>query len=364
MSANPNPVLLPVGSSYGTTTISWSAFGHSTVAIHMGSATGTLFTQGGTTGSATTGNWVTNGMVFVLVDASTNATIDSLTVNTATASLSASPNPALIPYGASGGATTISLNAPGDSNVQLHQGSTSGAVVFSGGPTGGVSLNNVANGTTFYLMDVASGNTLQTLTVSASMASLTASPNPIIAPMNGTSGSTTLSYNALSDSNVNLFLGSPSGTKVASGGPTNSVTVTASNGATYYLVDGNTGNTLQELTVSVQNPSLTASPNPIMVSPGVTSGSTTLSFNAPGYTNAQVHMGSASGTVLFTGGPTGSSISSGSVTNGTTIYLVDANSGTTLQTLVLNVTQTPYASSQDFIWLGPQVIAIENGNGH
>lgn len=84
----------------------------------------------------------------------------------------------------------------------------------------------------------------------------------------------------------------------------------------------------------------------------------------PGYTNAQVHVGSAAGTVLFTGGPTGSNISSGSVTDGTTIYLVDGNSGTTLQTLLLNVTQTPYAFSQDFIWLGRQVIAIENGNGH
>lgn len=101
-----------------------------------------------------------------------------------------------------------------------------------------------------------------------------------------------------------------------------------------------------------------------MVSPGVTSGSTALSFNAPGYTNAQIHVGSATGTVLFTGGPTGSNINSGSVANGTTVYLVDGNSGTTLQTLVLDVNQTPFASSQDFIRLGSQVIAIENGNGH
>jgi hypothetical protein len=47
---------------------------------HLVSAIGPLFAEGGSTGSAQTGEWVSNGMVFVLVDASTRAALATTTV--------------------------------------------------------------------------------------------------------------------------------------------------------------------------------------------------------------------------------------------------------------------------------------------
>jgi len=38
------------------------------VQVRVGSPDGTLFAEGGSTGYATTGNWVTNGMLFYLQD--------------------------------------------------------------------------------------------------------------------------------------------------------------------------------------------------------------------------------------------------------------------------------------------------------
>jgi hypothetical protein len=62
-----NPI--PNTAGVGTTTLTWAA--PSTVQyveIRIGSPNGPLFTVGTTSGSATTGNWVTDGMIFYLQD--------------------------------------------------------------------------------------------------------------------------------------------------------------------------------------------------------------------------------------------------------------------------------------------------------
>ena len=69
--ANPNPSRSAPGQTSGTTRISWQAVGVSAVQIRVGSPTGTPMTGlEGLTGSAITGNWVTNGVTFYLQDAS------------------------------------------------------------------------------------------------------------------------------------------------------------------------------------------------------------------------------------------------------------------------------------------------------
>ena len=52
----------------GATTITWSAPQATRVELHVGSPTGTLFASGGSSGSAPTGPWVTDGMTFYLQD--------------------------------------------------------------------------------------------------------------------------------------------------------------------------------------------------------------------------------------------------------------------------------------------------------
>jgi len=65
IAASPNPA---VQSSNGdaTTTISWTASGQTWVEVHIGSPNGPLFTSSLGPGSATTGPWVSSGMMFYL----------------------------------------------------------------------------------------------------------------------------------------------------------------------------------------------------------------------------------------------------------------------------------------------------------
>ena len=57
-----------MGFGVAATTLQWNAPAGSTVQIRVGNPAGTLFAEGGSTGTATTGNWVTNGMLFYLQD--------------------------------------------------------------------------------------------------------------------------------------------------------------------------------------------------------------------------------------------------------------------------------------------------------
>jgi len=77
--ANPNPITLAPGATLGKTTLYWNAPGYSQMVIQVGSTrtnmTGTL----GSSGSADTGTWITNGMPFYLVDKVSGRTVAALT---------------------------------------------------------------------------------------------------------------------------------------------------------------------------------------------------------------------------------------------------------------------------------------------
>lgn len=87
-SANPNPIPAH-GATYGMTTLSWSAPSASSVQVRVGAPDGPLFAETGPSGSQATGNWVTNGMIFYLQDASNgNLLIPQYTLATLTVYLS------------------------------------------------------------------------------------------------------------------------------------------------------------------------------------------------------------------------------------------------------------------------------------
>jgi hypothetical protein len=83
--ANPDPILSG-GTGVGVTTLSWNAPTHCLggsycqVWITAVGGGGILFTQGGTTGAAETGDWVGNGAKFILYDSSTSTTLATVTV--------------------------------------------------------------------------------------------------------------------------------------------------------------------------------------------------------------------------------------------------------------------------------------------
>ncbi|MGH9585135.1 MAG: hypothetical protein ACRD4O_19625, partial [Bryobacteraceae bacterium] len=130
LAANPNPMLVPQGSSVGQTTLSWMAPGHSSISIFQGSVGGPLVTTSTSAfGSFTTPASVADGTTFVLVDpANPSATLAQVTahVQSTGGTLTASPNPVSIVSGSPYGQTTLTWSAPSATSVEIHVGSPSG----------------------------------------------------------------------------------------------------------------------------------------------------------------------------------------------------------------------------------------------
>ncbi len=144
--ANP----LPAGQD--ETTLTWNAPNSSAVEVHVGSPTGTLFADGGPTGSAVTGPWAALGMSFYLVDATTHQSLASAVVQQPGASLTASPNP--LPDGVN--QTTLTWNAPNSVAIEIHVGSPTGILFAEDGPSGSLATGPwVSTGMSFYLVDAA-----------------------------------------------------------------------------------------------------------------------------------------------------------------------------------------------------------------
>ena len=183
--ASPSTLSLPAGQTAGTTTITWTApSGVRYVQVRVGSPTGPALTGiEGPTGSAQTGNWVTDGMTFYLQDASNGdslgsfRTIAGVRVQVMTAStgarsgaLYATPNPITVADGASAGRATLSWEASGVTRVQIRVDSPNGpAMTGFEAPRGAASTGDwVTDGMTFYLQDATDGSssgTARTLAV-------------------------------------------------------------------------------------------------------------------------------------------------------------------------------------------------------
>jgi hypothetical protein len=169
------PITLAAGQNFGSTTLTWRTSTASRVQIRVGSPVGTPMTGlEGPTGSAQTGNWVTDGMMFYLQDASdgdssgplkTIATMRAQ-VNSTNSSgrragaIGATPNPIFLGAGQTSGTTRISWQAVGVTAVQIRVGSPTGTPMtgLEGLSGSAVTGNWVTNGLTFYLQDASSGD--------------------------------------------------------------------------------------------------------------------------------------------------------------------------------------------------------------
>jgi hypothetical protein len=243
LTATPNP--LPAGVS--TTTLNWSAPGIALTQIRVGSPTGTLLAEGGSSGTVTTGSWAFAGLGFYLLDASNSQLLASVALEpTITSTLTASPNP--LPNGVD--VTTLTWSAPDSTSVEIRVGSATGTLFAEGGPSGSVPTGAWASaGTVFYLIDLNSRQTLATLTLqAAATATLTANPNPLPAGVD----LTTISWNAPGSTSTEIRVGSPTGTPFTSGGSTGSANTGdwASPGLSFYLLDQTTQAVLAQLTLA------------------------------------------------------------------------------------------------------------------
>ena len=77
LTASPNPIPVAEGSFLGMTTISWNAPSVTYTELRVDAPDGALFTEGGSSGSAPTGLWATDGMTFYLQNVSDNQPLNS-----------------------------------------------------------------------------------------------------------------------------------------------------------------------------------------------------------------------------------------------------------------------------------------------
>jgi hypothetical protein len=250
----------------------------SAVQIRVNSVDGTPLTGiSGPSGSADTGDWVSDGMTFYLQDASSGdstgaaKTLDTVRVqvvgtggssNTGPKSgtISATPNPISVSSGQTGAATTLRWQTTGVTNVQIRVGSPSGTPLTGiEGPSGSAATGNwVTDGMTFYLQDASDGSssgaakTLASVRVqvtgsgggSGVQSTLTATPNPIVLAAGQTTARTTLQWQARGASAVQLRVNSPTGSTLTGFvSPSGSLRTNSfvTDGMTFYLQDASNG---------------------------------------------------------------------------------------------------------------------------
>jgi hypothetical protein len=275
--ANPNPIPQPL---IGATTVSWNAPTATAVEIHIGSPSGTLFAAGGSVGSAVTGDWVTEGLIFFLQDVTDGKpltpdnTLASFIAHVGQSTyFSASPNPVsnwVLVNGVPTGSTTLLWNVP-FGFVQIYAGSPAGPVLIV--PTapnqGSVETGPiVTDGQAFYLdwytNGPAGGPTSTTLLIAhltpQAAPTLIADPNPASSQGTGLA-TTTLTWNAPAATSVEIHVGAPNGPLFTSGGNSGSATTGnwITNGELFYLQDVSGGkpltsaNTLAVAVVTLSN---------------------------------------------------------------------------------------------------------------
>jgi hypothetical protein len=169
------PLTVAAGQSTGRTTVSWQASGVGSVQIRIGSPTGPAMTGlEGPFGSASTGDWAVDGMLFYLQDASdgdslgpaktlasvqVRATFTGVITGVKSGVIVASPNPVRVASGQAAGTATLNWRAQGVSKVQIRVGSPDGTPMTGyENPTGSAATGDwVTNGMTFYLQDASDG---------------------------------------------------------------------------------------------------------------------------------------------------------------------------------------------------------------
>lgn len=250
------------------------------VEIHVGSPLGPLLYRGPGQGTATATGWVTNGMVFYLVQGSAalgGATLGTATASTATATFTATPPVILFPDALGYGSMTLNWNDPGAKLLEVHVLSPTGPLLtLQSGPSGSARATGwVTDGMPFVLCDVSNGpcssqNTVATWTAhiaSDSMSTVAssggnpfvASPDPAPVAYGELFGQTTLYFNVPGANTLQIHVGSPTGPLFAQTGASGTAVtgVWVSDGMTFYLQDISNG--LPGITVATTTVHLTPS---------------------------------------------------------------------------------------------------------
>jgi hypothetical protein len=154
---SPDP-FVPNASGLGQITLTWSAPSAAAVQIRIGSADGQLWAQSPNQGSATTGQWVSNGMQFFLQDVTHSVPGETLATFTATDLPPNLPNENLFIASANG--QELIYSAPDATLLEVHVNSPNGPLLGrTTASSGAIPLVApwVQNNQMFFLQDVSGG---------------------------------------------------------------------------------------------------------------------------------------------------------------------------------------------------------------
>lgn len=153
--ADPNPIRL-CGETARATRIMWHAPGVPKTQVRVGAPDGPLFAAGRQQGAKATGNWVRDGMKFLLLRRDSGEVLAQTTVRLTDSGcevLSADPNPIPVCEG-SVGVTTLSWFVASTFRTEIRVGSLTGELMARGGPVGVAQTGNwVRDGMQFFLVD-------------------------------------------------------------------------------------------------------------------------------------------------------------------------------------------------------------------
>lgn len=301
---------------------------------------GTLFCGSPTalSGSCTTGQWVSNGLQFQLVDVATKAVLATATaqvqLSAGTATISISPNPALVTDGSGLAAVTVAYSASVPTAALFVNGTLlCGPQISAYCATG----KWVTNGMVFTLANTANGLTIASATavVQAPSGTISLAPNPVVAAPGSTLGIATVNYSANVGAEVYV-----NGRLLCGPGLSGSCETGAwvSNGLVFQLVSTSNHAVLASVTAQVVPPSgqISLAPNPVVVTDGSGLGVATVNYSA----NVPVLV--YAGPTEFCGGTVSGSCQTGKwVSNGLVFSLVEVGTNTVLGTVTASVVSGP-----------------------
>lgn len=319
ISASPETVVIPAGQTHGNTNVGWvGEYADSFhVTVNCGGGDG-LFASSGPGSNSQGAPWIGVGSqcVFSLhADSASGPVLDSVAVNgvagqAPSGSISASPTTVNIPAGQSSGSTTLSWVGQNAGSFVVTRDCGSGESVVTSSGAG--SYSQVASGITagancaFRLRaDSAAGTVLGSVAVTGvatqtATGTLTAAPSTVTIPSGQSTGTTTLNWAAQGASafHVTVSCGGGSESLFASSGAGS-----YSQSAPWITVGANCAFRLRANTasgpilasanvtgVAGQAPtgSISASPTTVNIPSGQSTGSSTISWNASGVTQAHV----------------------------------------------------------------------------
>ncbi|MGA7413126.1 MAG: hypothetical protein WBW33_21800 [Bryobacteraceae bacterium] len=341
----PNPFTSDLN-GLGQITLTWSAPRASAVEIHVLSTAGPLFANTGNSGSATTGEWVTDGMQFYLQDVSNGepgATPATFTAQAMAVVFNGSPNPFPTDINELG-QITLNWSAANVSAVEIRVNSVTGPSLTTGPASGSANTGEwVTDGMQFYLQDISKGEPGTTLAVYTAHAGWLGLPpdTPVLVSLdNGRQ----LFFNAPGATEVEIHVNKPWGPLFARFYSDHGSAPTGDwirDGMRFYLQDVSNGQplTLQHTlatavaTVDTNTPGKVgvifgATPG-LVPDPGNTGlGTATLFWNATGSSGVEVHVNSPDGRLFAQAGASGSAASGTWITDGMRFYLQDTSTGT------------------------------------